>query len=96
MTKAEYYNEIKSLAEYFSIGGDWQEEIGGKRSDAIHEVIDSHQFVIYYSKAADVIHHSGNSNAMFEELGAQEIDDIDTLNTQAAFFAMVADIWEAI
>tara|TARA_R110000737_G_scaffold76005_1_gene106358 strand:- start:1977 stop:2330 length:354 start_codon:yes stop_codon:yes gene_type:complete len=99
MTKSEYYNEIKSLAEYFATGGEWETEYQDRhddRSSAIHELIDGHQFVIYYSKAADVVRHSDNSNAMFEELGQQEVKDLDTLNTQLAFFAMVADIWEAI
>lgn len=92
MTKAEYYNEIKSLAEYFAIDGAWKQNNLDERSDAIHELIDGHQFVIYYGKAADVVRHSDNSNAMFDELGQQEVTDLDTLNTQLAFFAMVADI----
>ena len=98
MTKSEYYNEIKSLAEYFAIDGDWTNDYSDHddRSSAIHELIDGHQFVIYYSKAADVVRHSDNSNAMFQELGQQEVKDLDTLNTQLAFFAMVAGIWEAI
>lgn len=97
MTKAEYYSEINSLAKYFADNGDWTNDYSehsdhDDRCGAIHELVDGHQFVIYYSKAADVVRHSEKSSALLDELGRQEVTDLDTFNTQLAFFAMVADI----
>ena len=60
--------------------------------DRIHEMVDSHQWVIYYSPAWDVARlMSGDNNAceMFEELGCiQAGESLDNLICQFAYCAL--------
>lgn len=72
--------------------------------DCIHEMVDSHQWVIYYSPAWDIARlMSGDNNAceMFEELGCiQAGESLDNLICQFAYCALqsnaVAEIDDAI
>lgn len=64
--------------------------------DYLHELIDGHQFVIYVHKARAVLLHSSNENAIFEELGSQEVESMEELYSKAAYFAMLADVTEEL
>ena len=72
--------------------------------DRIHEMVDSHQWVIYYSPAWDVARlMSGDNNAceMFEELGCvRPGESLDNLICRFAYCALhsnaVAEIDDAI
>ena len=99
MTYKEYWAEIASIIETVkeeleSIGadGDDHEEI----TTAIHEIVDSHQFIIYYHKAKHVLIHTDNLEAI-EDIGLDALaGDINKLIAATAFFAMVADIHETM
>jgi hypothetical protein len=64
--------------------------------DYLHQRIDGHQYVIYTHLARQVLECSPNDSAIFEELGAQEWEDWSTAFSQSAFFAMQADVSEAV
>lgn len=48
--------------------------------------------MIYTHKARAVLLHSRNEDAIFEELGSQEVESMGELYSRAAYFAMLADV----
>jgi len=99
MTQQEYWNEIRSLAEWLSdnrpteLGGggvtaDYGED--ADRYDAMHETLDGHEFVIYTHKARQVIVHSDNPDHMIDEMGADAGGDM--FDERRAYWAMQQDI----
>ncbi len=64
--------------------------------DVIHEMVDGHEWVIYYSKAWDVARlMSGDDNAcaMFEELGCiQSGESLDDLICRFAYCALHSNV----
>ena len=95
MTSQEYWAEVNELAAYFADSGAWREDYGEDidRYDAMHETVDGHQYIIYYSEAADVLRHTDNPTAYEDELG--DLPDGMTYQQMAcplAFMAMMADI----
>ena len=99
VTNKEYWDEVRSLAEHFSdddpASNGWASEYGEDfdKYDAMHETIDGHQFIIYYSKAADVLRHSDNPTAYEDEIG--ELPKGMTYEQMAcplAYMAMMRDI----
>lgn len=89
MTASEYWEEIEALAK--SIPREARER-GDDPSDVLHETIDGHQFVIYTAEAREVLAHSPNDSAIFDEMGEQTVSDWGTIFSQAAYFAMCADV----
>ena len=94
MTHQEYWTEIASIIETVN---EELEGIGADEADyeaittAIHEIVDSHEFIIYYHKAKQVLLHTDNLEAI-EDIGFDGFDDINKLIAATAFFAMVADV----
>lgn len=68
--------------------------------DKVHEQVDGHEWVIYYSKAWDVAHlMSGDDTACreFEEIGCLESGkSLDDLICQFAFYALRATVSDEI
>jgi phosphoribosyl 1,2-cyclic phosphodiesterase len=68
--------------------------------DKVHEQVDGHEWVIYYSKAWDVAHLMSGDDAAcreFEELGCLESGkSLDDLICQFAFCALRANVSEAV
>lgn len=60
-------------------------------SDALHETIDGHEFIIYTFKAQLVIALSSNASAYEDDMGEAPITD-----ETRAFYAMRADVMECI
>lgn len=64
----------------------------------LHEVIDGHQWVIYYAYNLDVISHSDNEDYMVDNFGSEYAGQIvadkgiDDLHTAIAFWCMYADV----
>jgi hypothetical protein len=91
ITHEEYWTEIESLAKAVS-----EEARKGRRDirDALHETIDGHGWVIYLAYHFDVLRHSPNEDAYFDEMGtgfpdAACLSDITTL---CVFYALMADV----
>ena len=106
MNNTEYWKEINNIAE--TIAEEAMEQSGNDTTEAkeiindslLHETIDGHQWVIYYSYNLDVLKHSDNEEYMIDNLGgASEVLDSSGLNglhSALAYWAMYADVQEII
>jgi hypothetical protein len=68
---------------------------------ALHESIDGHQWVIYYTYNMDVIKHSDNEDYMLDNFGAGHVsaslkEGLSTLHSHIAFWALYADVSDKI
>jgi len=68
----------------------------------LHETIDSHQWVIYYSYNLDVIQNSDNADYYIDNFGAESLESslkqggLNALHCHIAFWALYADVQEEI
>lgn len=89
----EYYDEIASLA------ADIVKEAEGDREtafDRAHETVDGHQWIIYTRYNAQVLDHSSNESAHFDNFGPLEADSYSDAMAKMAYAAMLQDLQEAI
>ena len=109
ITSNEYWEEIKSIAA--NLIEENQEE-ADERGDCVlefindnsldHEVIDGHQWIIYYSYNLAIIEHSDNEDYMLDCFGSEylgcvmERDGLKGLHQAIAFHAMLADVQEEL
>lgn len=106
ITYSEYHEEIKDLAKSLaqeanvSTDGDIFEYIRDNELD--HEIIDGHQWIIYYSYNLDIIECSSNDEYMQDNLGDESLGHalkdggLNGLHQAIAFYAMLADLNEAL
>jgi hypothetical protein len=97
MTQSEYNAEIESIAREARE----QEAEGYDLQDAIHELVDGHQWVIYNANHLDVLRYSDNEEAGIEEglidaNAALKEGGLYRLTAQLAFCAMATDVNEAL
>ena len=104
----EYWKEIADLAD--SIACEAMADNDNDRDAAeedifdsrLHETIDGHQWVIYYSYNLDVIQHSDNADYYSDNFGADSLaaslkeGGLDALHCHIAFWCMYADVCERI
>ena len=107
LTKSEYENEIKEIA-----AGIWEEAVAQAEGDTeeaeeltydlTHDWVDNHQWVIYNVYHKDILSLSENEDAYKdvycnEDLGSILSEDgFDKLYTLMAYFAIQADISQAL
>ena len=115
MNNQEYWNEVNEIAEAIAEQAMLESDTGKQapiivREDAeelindslLHEAIDGHQWIIYYSYNLDVIKYSDNADYMIDNFGgdcAESIlkdSGIDGLHTAMAFWALYADVQDLI
>jgi hypothetical protein len=97
-TAHEYYSAVNSIAAGII------EEVGtdeyAEYSDAVHEWVDGSQWVIYTYRAQLLLTFSSNSDAGPDEIGWEGLvsgcDGWSDLYSRGAYFAMCADVSEAI
>ena len=111
ITYSEYWTEVKDTAENIisevlndnftdeTVDVDQVREV--IYDTALHEAIDGHQWVIYYSYNLDVIKHSDNEDYMVNNFGGESLEDslkqgLDTLHCHIAFWALYADVSDQI
>lgn len=107
MNTNEYWTEIRDIADY--IACDAMQDCDYDRDAAeeciwdhrLHEAIDGHQWVIYYSHNLDVIQHSDNADYYQDNFGAESLaasleQGLDTLHYHIAFWCMYADVADRI
>jgi hypothetical protein len=87
----EYWAEIEALAKSVS------EEARKYRRDihdALHDTIDGHQWVIYPAYHFDVLRHSPNDEAYFDEMGTGFPDAacLSDITTPLVFYALMEDV----
>lgn len=85
-TLKDYWDTVQAIAE------EAVEQGYQCRDDFVWESVDGSYWVIYYHAARLTLQYSDNEDALFEEFGTQEVDDIDTLRARMAFMAMRADV----
>lgn len=108
MNNQEYWAEVSSLAnsitcEAMSDNDDDREAAEKDIFDSrLHETIDGHQWVIYYSYNLDVIKHSDNEDYYVDNFGSESLEHslkeggLDTLHCHIAFWALYADVADRI
>lgn len=92
---SDYYTEVQSIAD--EAQEEWKTE--GPDFDVqqwLHETIDGHSYVIYTNQAQQVLLHSQNDCAIFEEMGPQEWSDWSTAFSQAAYFTLMRDVQDRL
>jgi hypothetical protein len=91
--QAEYWADVRCIANYIAV------EECSDENDAIHEAVDGSQWVIYTHRALRVLQYSRNHDAGLDEMGKDlfaGVEDMSTLYSRAAYFAMAADVRDAI
>ena len=108
ITRSEYCNEVHFIAE--SLVKDAMEANDNDRSAAedqiydymLHETIDGHRWVIYYSYHDDVLRYSDNSNSYIDQFGNDDAGQVlkerglNGLKTVMAYFAMEQDVRDCL
>ena len=108
MTYKEYWKEVRDIAS--SLVSEAMTDCENDRNDALesiydrglHETIDGHEWVIYYSHNLDVIRHSDNEDYYEQNFGGDciktdlERGGIDGLHVAMAFWCMYADVSDCI
>jgi len=95
ITEKEYYNEINSIAAL--VREEYEPEDYDQALDALNQVLEGHEYVIYYRKAYEVLGISRNYDAFFD-LGLDcglRVDNFLGLCTTLAYWAMYEDIMQS-
>ena len=81
------------------------DDLRGKVFDRLHETVDGHAWVIYYSKAHDVVHAVRNDSRWYDEAYARltdtggnvigEDEDIGSLETRLAYWVLMTGVENA-
>lgn len=102
MNAHEYWTETESIVEQvkedtleqgFTDDGDAQDYAYQR----LTEIVDSHEYCIYYSKALETLQYTDNPEAIIDELGAESAADVlrdgglGRLHCAMAVWAMIAD-----
>lgn len=104
ITNHDYWKEIREIAS--DLIKDIREEnpafnddeLLDECHDRLYEIIDSHQWVIYYGYNLSVLEHSDNREFMIEHNGEDYASDclkaggLDGLHYHLAYWAMFADV----
>jgi len=110
ITQNDYNTEIKSIAECMveAAFNEYDEVETIEQAEELindtllHETIDSHQWIIYYSYNDDVIRYSDNADAYQdiysnEDVGAMIVDKgLDNFGIVRAYWAMYTDVQEQL
>jgi hypothetical protein len=98
ITSCDYWSEIRSIAE--NVKQDVRENEGDV-SDAVHEAIDGHQWVIYTGYHFDVLKHCSDESVGIDEglidaNAALAEGGLSRLTAQLAFCAMERDVYNEL
>ena len=98
ITASDYWSEISSIAE--NVKQDVRENEGDV-SDALHEAIDGHQWVIYTGYNLDVLKHCSDESAGIDEglidaNAALAEGGLSRLTAQLAYCAMERDVYNEL
>lgn len=98
ITASDYWNEIRSIAE--NVKQDVRENEGDV-SEAVHDAIDGHQWVIYTGYNLDVLKHCSDESAGIDEglidaNAALAEGGLSKLTAQLAYCAMERDVYDEL
>ena len=108
MTNITYFTEVKTLAK--SIIDDCMNETENNLEEAmelindsiLHESIDGHMWIIYYSYNLEIIKQSDNEEYYLDNFGSESLEHslreggLNGLHQAIAFWAFYADVQEEI
>ena len=110
MNSQQYWKEITEIAEqlvWYAMN-EYEDENNREAAEEVindsllHETIDGHQWVIYYTHSLDVMKYSGNTDYLIENFGAEDAGNIlaeggiESLHQAIAFWAMYCDVQEKL
>ena len=94
ITSQVYWAEVQSCAREILKQA---QDTGAEIHDLLHETVDSHHYIIYTYANLQVLVHSKNDNAYFDETGdSLNTSDFSSTVQTLAFYVFQADIAEAI
>ena len=107
ITYKEYHQEVQNIANTLITEnmGDYEskEELEEALNDCLlHETIDGHMWVIYYSYNLDVYQHSDNRDYYEDNFGGDDLASVlkekglNGLHTVLAFWCLYADVAMAL
>lgn len=88
MNRQEYRAECGSVAETVF------DEYDCDPYDALHEIIDGHEWLVYTRYHLDILRHSTNADYASEEGLLSEGQPFDRLVMASAFYAFMQDVME--
>lgn len=103
ITQQEYWAQVDDIAT--EIIGEALQVLrdGGNRDraeerahDALHEMVDGHQWIIYYGYNLQVLEHTDNDDAYFDNFGPLEADSATDAFQKMAYAALEADVQEKL
>jgi hypothetical protein len=108
MNYQEYWQEVSEMADY--LASEAMNDCENDRDTAketifdyrLHEAVDGHQWIIYYSNNLDVIQHSDNEDYYNDNFGGEalasslEQGGLDMLHCHIAFWCLYADVSDKI
>jgi hypothetical protein len=102
ISQKEYWDDIHGIAKdaveegWAQAGKDADEPDEEAIREYVQQTIDGHQWIIYYGYPAEVLSHTENKNAYFEDFGPLESKDADDALAKMAYAAMERDVWDYI
>ncbi len=88
ITHQQYWAEIRDIAREIVDDADEDKHVA--------EYVDGHQWLIYTYYNMQVLPHSNNENAYFDECGTLTVSDFSSCVSTLATWAMMADVNEAV
>lgn len=108
MNSQEYYSEVNAIAEALvseamaEHDNDVEQAMDNITDSRLHETIDGHQWIIYYSYNLSIIEHSNNDDYMIDNIGldsagqALQSGGLNGLHQAIAYWALYADVYELL
>jgi len=106
ITEHDYNKEVQNIAQCIvnDNKGDYEDTEGLEEAindTLLHEAIDSHMWIIYYSYNLDVYQHSDNKDYFIREFGDESAasclrESLQCLHQAIAFWCLYADVQEAL
>ena len=90
LTAQKYWDEIKDLAT------EAREQGADDVYDYVHESVDQHQWIIYTFYNMQVLQHTSNANAYFDNYGELDTKDFSSCMAKLAWAGMVQDVMDAV
>ena len=92
LTERQYENEVKYIAREIMDECDNHED----RHDRLFETVDRHEWMTYSRYHLDILRHSNNSSAYFEDYGPLKAESAAQAFEKMAFAAFHADVSAAL
>jgi hypothetical protein len=98
ITQSVYWKQVKALAQECIKEAGRSSTADRDLYEIVHEMVDSHEWVIYTRFHHQILQHTDQDvAALFEDMGGPDLSKgWDNVVTQAAYLALEGDVLEAI